>query len=306
MTNHLNSKNEVDLNFYELFHIIWKGRYRAVYIAVFFIIISFIYAVSLPNMYKSEATLATVDRSFGSSLSSPVSSGIAGFAGINFSSGLDNGAEEGIEIMKSLSFFTTMSDEYNLLADIYAVKGWDEKTRSLIYDSTIYDSASKKWIGSEGKKQSKPSYQEAYDKFNEIFSVETDRNTGFIKVSAISYSPDLSKKLVDLSIDHINKLSREAETEKALKSIEYLNRQIQLTELSEVRQALSSLVQSETETLLLAKASPDFLFKVLDPAFSKKKKVSPSRVMIVLFGVFLGIVVGIFYIFLNNMRVKNE
>ena len=48
------------------------------------------------------------------------------FAGINFSSGLDNGAEEGIEIMKSLSFFTTMSDEYNLLADIYAVKGWDE------------------------------------------------------------------------------------------------------------------------------------------------------------------------------------
>ena len=264
MTDRFNSNNEIDLNFYELFHIIWKGRYRILYIVVFFAIISFIYAISLPNLYKSEATLTTTDRSFGSSISSPVSSGLAGFAGINFSNGLDNRAEEGIEIMKSLYFFTTMSDEHDLAADIFAVKGWDEKTRSLIYDSTIYNTTSKEWIvGTEGKKQSKPSYQEVYEKFEEMFSVTKDRNTNFINVSAISYSPDLSKRLVDLSIDHINKIAREAETEKALKSIEYLNRQIELTELAEVRQALSSLVQSETETLLLAKASPDFLFKVL-------------------------------------------
>ena len=73
-----------------------------------------------------------------------------------------------------------------------------------------------------------------------------------------------------------------------------------------MRQALSSLVQSETETLLLAKASPDFLFKVLDPAFSAEKKVSPSRVIIILFGLILGFVIGILYVFLNNNRVKNE
>ena len=80
MADRFNSNNEIDLNFYELFRIIWKGIYGIVYIVVFFAIISFIYAISLPNLYKSEATLTTIDRSFGSSISSPVSSGLVGLS----------------------------------------------------------------------------------------------------------------------------------------------------------------------------------------------------------------------------------
>ena len=107
-------------------------------------------------------------------------------------------------------------------------------------------------------------------------------------------------------IYEINKIYRMEDKKKASLAISYLNKQISLTSLTEIKQALSRLIQNETQKMMLIEANEDYIFKVIDPPIVEEIKSKPKRAIICLMGSLLGLMLAIFIaIILNSYSQKS-
>jgi pantothenate kinase len=77
---------------------------------------------------------------------------------------------------------------------------------------------------------------------------------------------------------------READIQEASKSIEFLNDQASKTVVTDLQAVLYELIQSQTETMMLAQVRDEYVFKTIDAAFVPEKKSGPQRAIICILG----------------------
>tara|TARA_B100000963_G_C22611361_1_gene665025 strand:+ start:1011 stop:1961 length:951 start_codon:yes stop_codon:yes gene_type:complete len=283
--------DEIDLR--ELFYVLLEGKWIIVSLTAFASIIGVIYSLSLPNIYESKALLVPVDSS--SSFSSALGgySSLAGLAGLSLpSSGNGANSEKAIKKISSLSFF-----ENNILTNIYlpdlmAVKSWNPLTNTLVYDESIYDSKSNTWIKENSRSQQQiPSAQRSFQMFiDNHLSFSQDKKTGFITILIKHQSPFVAKQWSELIVNEINSFYRQKDKSESEKAVSYLNQQISITVLSEIKEVLAQLLQEETKKLTLIEAKQFYVFDYIDPPAVMEDKSEPSRAVIsILFSLFGGI-----------------
>lgn len=274
---------EIDL--IEVLLPIWRNKYYVLIITFAFMILSIFYALSLPNIYRSEAVLVPSEQK-GSGLSGQLG-GLAALAGVNVggASGSDK-TSLALEILKSRYFISRFIDKHDLYADLMAVKSWEKKTNAIYYNSAVYDSNTSKWIGGDGN--SRPSIQKAYEEFNRVFSVSVEPANNVYKISINHLSPFVSQHWVNLLIKDINEEMRSRDIADSEKSIAYLEKRITETNVSDLKVSLYSLIEEQTKTLMLANVRDEYVFKVIDPAIAPEKRFSPSRSIIVILSSFVG------------------
>ena len=98
-----NNNHESEIDFLEIFNILWLGKWL-IFTATFLIsILGVIYSLSLPNIYQSKALLSPVNPSNSISRSLQNYSGLAGIAGISLPAVVDesNSAKESISFKVS-------------------------------------------------------------------------------------------------------------------------------------------------------------------------------------------------------------
>ena len=280
--------DEIDLR--ELFYALLDGKWIIVSLTAFASIAGVIYSLSLPNIYVSKAMLVSVNSS--SSLSGALGSysGIAGLAGISLPSGGDEGnSAKAIQKISSLSFF-----ENNMLANIHlpdlmAVKSWNSRTNTLAFDESIYDTNSNTWIRDFSYPQQQiPSAQESYEVFKQHLSLSEDKKTGFITLSIKHQSPLIAKQWVELIVNEVNTFYRQKDKLGSEKAVSYLNQQISITGLSEIKQVIAQLLQEETKKLTLIEANQYYVFDYIDPPAVMEKKSEPARSVICIIIALLG------------------
>lgn len=157
-----NNDDEIDLR--ELWNVIWRGKWIIIAITAIFAVASVFYALSLPNIYKSEALLAPADSEQQGGLSglSGQLGGLASLAGVNLGGGKTDKTALAIEILKSREFFAKFAEKHNILPELLAVKEWNMPTNTVVYDDEIYASESGEWVREvKAPKKAKPSMQEA-------------------------------------------------------------------------------------------------------------------------------------------------
>ena len=66
------------------------------------------------------------------------------------------------------------------------------------------------------------------------------------------------------------------------------------------------LIQSQTETIMLANASPEYLFKTVDPAVVPELKAKPKRALICVLGALLGGMLGVLIVLVRHFTAKDE
>ena len=125
--------------------------------------------------------------------------------------------------------------------------------------------------------------------------IEKDAATDFIRIGFKHASPDLAAEWTGLVIKDLNNAIREQEIKEAESSIAYLRQQIDQTPLTELRKLFFNLIQSQTETMMLANVREEYVFKTIDPATVPESKSEPSRAIICLMGAFLGLFFAISY-----------
>lgn len=279
--------DEVDLR--ELWQAIWEGRWIIIVTTFIASSLAIFYALSLPNLYKSQALLSPVTSD--SSLKIPGNlGGLAAMAGVNLSnhSGTDR-TKLAIEVLKSRNFLGEMIFENELIVPIMAAKGWSRLDDRLILNEEIYDVDKKKWLRDASPPyKPKPSIQEAYKEFKKILSISKDDETGLVTLSVEFYSPYVAKKWVEQLIVAVNENMRQRDIKEAKKSIDYLKIELKKTNIAELRTALYSLIEEQTKTLMLANARDEYVFKIIDPPIIPEEKSNPKRAIIVIVSFILG------------------
>ncbi|MDC1074684.1 Wzz/FepE/Etk N-terminal domain-containing protein [Gammaproteobacteria bacterium] len=296
-----NFDNEIDLR--ELFSILLEGKWIIVSVTAFVTIIGVIYSLSLPNIYESKALLAPVNSSSGISGALGGYSGLAGLAGISLPSNGDEGnAEKAIKKISSLSFF-----ENNILTNIYlpdlmAVQSWNSKTNTLIFDENIFDTKSNTWIRDYSyPKQQMPSAQESFKLFkSKHLSLNEDKKSGFSTLSIKHQSPFVAKQWAELVVNEVNSFYRQKDKSESEKAVSYLNQQISITSLSEIKLVLAQLLQEETKKLTLIEANKAYVFDYIDPPAVMEEKSEPKRALVCILSSLLGGMLSILLVLIRH------
>jgi uncharacterized protein involved in exopolysaccharide biosynthesis len=298
--------NEIDLR--ELFYVLLEGKWIIVSVTAFVSIIGVIYSLLLPNIYESKTMLVPVNSSSGISGALGSYSGLAGLAGISLPSGSNEGnTAKAIEKISSLSFF-----ENNILANIHltdlmAVKSWNSKTNTLVFDESIYSTKSNTWIRDYSYPQQQiPSSQESYEVFKQHLSLSEDKKSAFITLSIKHQSPFVAKQWAELVVNEVNAFYRQKDKSESEKAVSYLNQQISMTGLSEIKQVLAQLLQEETKKLTLIEANKYYVFDYIDPPAVMEKKSEPKRALICILGALLGGMLSIVLVFIRHYAMKQK
>ena len=293
----------------ELLNVLFEGKWIIVYVTAFVSIIGVIYSLLLPNIYESKALLVPVDSSSSIAGSLGRYNSLAGLAGISLPSVGDQGnSAKAIKKISSLSFF-----ENNILTDIYlpdlmAFKSWNSKTNKVSFDENIFDTNTNTWIGDYSYAHKKiPSSQESFKVFKtNHLTLNEDKISGFITLSIKHQSPFLAKQWAELVVNEINNFYRQKDKLKSEKAVSYLNEQISVTGLSEVKQVLAELLQEETKKLSLIEANQFYVFDYIDPPAVMEQKSQPKRALICILSALLGVMLSIVLVFIKHYAFSEK
>ena len=306
--NNNNHSNDFDdeIDFLELFYVLWKGKWIIVSITAFVSIVGVIFSLSLPNIYESKSILVPVNSSGGISGALGGYSGLAGLAGISLSSGGDEGNSiKAIQKIGSLSFFENNILTNIFLPDLMADKSWNSETNTISYDKNIYDTTSNTWIRNHSYPQQQiPSAQESYAEFKKHLSLSEDTKSGFIILTINHQSPFIAKQWTELIVDEINSFYRKKDKSEAERAVNYLNQQISITGLSEVKQSIAQLLQEETKKLTLIEANQHYVFDYIDPPAVMEKKSKPNRALICIISALIGAMLSIVLVLIMHYAIK--
>ena len=298
--------DEIDLR--ELFYVLLEGKWIIVSLTAFVSIIGVIYSLLLPNIYESKAILVPVNSS--SSISGALGSysGLAGLAGINLPSGGDEGnSAKAMQKIRSLSFFENHILTNIHLPDLMAFKSWNSETNTVSLNENIYDTSSNTWIGDYADPMQKLlSAQKSFAVFNPKLNLLKDNKTGFITLSIKHQSPFLAKQWVELVVNEVNSFYRQKDKLESEKAVTYLNQQISMTNLSEIKQALAQLLQEETKKLTLIEANQFYVFDYIDPPAVMEIKSGPSRRNICIIIALLGGILSILLVLLKHYALSEK
>ena len=90
------------------------------------------------------------------------------------------------------------------------------------------------------------------------------------------------------------------------KAVSYLNKQIALTNLSEIKVVISELLQEETQKLALIEANQSYVFDYIDPPSVMEKKIEPNRALICLLGFLVGLVISFLIVFAKHYHKEKK
>ena len=107
-------------------------------------------------------------------------------------------------------------------------------------------------------------------------------------------SPFIAKEWVDLIIKEINAFYRQKDKIESQIAADYLNSQMAMTDLSEIKQVIAELLKQETQKLTLIEAKQFYVYDFIDPPAVMELKSEPRRFMIFIIFTFLGFMLGIF------------
>jgi uncharacterized protein involved in exopolysaccharide biosynthesis len=286
--------DEIDLR--ELFGVLWAAKFKIIAITAVFAVGSVFYALSIPNQYKATSLLAPA-QSGGGGLSSALGQlgGLASLAGVSIGGGESSESQIAQEVMKSRSFVESFIANNDLAVEVYAAKGWNKSSDSLMINGDVYDVTDEAWLleGDETGELGPPSGWALFQRFRGMLSISQDKKSGLVSVSIEYYSPRMAKELLDLYVAAINEHMQARQVAKVSNNIRYLEVQIAKTSIAEMREVFYTIIEEQTKNKMVAEASPEYAFSAISPSMIPEEKSKPKRALICVLGTLLGGMLGV-------------
>lgn len=272
-------------------------------ITVAFLIGGVIYSKTLADIYKSQTIVMHSDGKGSGGLAGIAGQlgGLAGLAGINIGAAGDDSAVY-LEILKSRQFTVNFVKHYHYEKEVVAANGWDKNANSLTFDSRIFDVEQDKWHGASLG----PSDETIYQTFKSQLSISKDRETGLITIGYEHYSPSFAEMCLRNLIQYLNTVIRERDIDEADKSMFYLSKQAEQTNVTEIKATLYKLIEEQVKTKMFAEVRDNYAFKTIDPPIVPEKKAKPRRMAIIasffLIGFVLSVLFNLVFYFARNEK----
>jgi len=136
--------------------------------------------------------------------------------------------------------------------------------------------------------------------------VTKDKETSLVTIAVEHRSPFVAQQWVTWLIQDINKVMKERDVAEANRSSEFLNKQIALTNVADIKAILYKLVEEQAKTIMFTEVRDEYVFKTLDPALAPEEKAKPKRALICILGTMLGGMLGVMFVLVRHFVRKEQ
>jgi len=289
-TNLNSDLQDTPLELKELISIVWKGKRYIVITAAVFFAVAAIYALNLPNLYRSSASMSVIDLGSGkNTITTQIS-----FSGLSVQEKGVKGPRY-VNTVTSRAFFKHLIEvDEDFLPALMAAKRYDQKSEKLIYDSDVYDVVNKKWL------VEKPHYLDAYDFYRGKVTIVYHRERSIIDISIVHISPAAARDMVESIIFSADSLLRTFDLQTSSEALAYLTTAIPKQQQLALRGAMNDMIMNQLETQMMTKIGPTYIIQVVDPPFVPLKRFAPNRTFVTVAAGLFGLVFGIVFVMMRH------
>jgi LPS O-antigen subunit length determinant protein (WzzB/FepE family) len=269
-----------EFDVFELWDRIWRRRVFVIVITAIFAAAGVVYALLTEPTFRAESVIVEVrdDGMGGAASLANQLGGIASIVGVNL--GAANSANNGRPVLESRRLTEEFVRRYVPIESLITTPG---PKRTMWYAVRAFRA--------------------------DVLDINEDTRSGEITVSITwedaKTASDYANKYVALA----NELVRSRTLDEATRNIKYLNEQIDLTNVVELRRVMYNLIETETKRLMLANSRVDYAFTVIDPAVAPEVREGPKRarmaIIFTLVGGFLGCLLALGAAAIANRRKSN-
>ncbi len=290
--------DEIDLR--QLFATLWAGKWLVLAITILFAAGGVAFALMKPDIYQASVLVAPANDEGGVQGLSGQLGGLASLAGINLGGGGSNQTVIAKEVLQSRAFLTDFIRRHKLAVPLKAANGWNKEKQQWQYNRETYNPETKEWLTDDKGKSFAPTNWDLVKTFKgSHLSVSESKDTGMLTISIKNLSPKAARDWATLLVADINEHMRKEDVGTSEARIAYLEGKLEETSIAGMQQVFYQLIESETRTVMLANAQPEYVFKTVDPAVAPQEKSEPKRALIVVLAVMLGGMLGIFFVFVR-------
>ncbi|MDB2665370.1 hypothetical protein N9Y96_01175 [Gammaproteobacteria bacterium] len=285
---HLNTEDEI--TFMQGVSFIKKRLKIIVLFTSIIFIFSIIYALFQPNIYRSSGIYEIADSNESSSpIEAQGLSSIAGAVGVSLGKPSSNKSDVIIETIKSKGFLLHLLNIEGVFPSLFAIDYYDPQSQKIILDQSLY--SKNKWTNGI------PSIHQAHLIYEKSISIRRDNKDGFIYIHFAHQSPYFAEEFLSLIVSEINATMRVKAAKESSKSIKFLTEEFTETNWLEIRNSISSLLQKQFETQMIANVREEYALKPIESPFVEEDKFSPSRLSIVLWWTLGSLIISIMIAF---------
>ena len=257
-----NSSKINEISIIDLWEVLFKDRFRIIFITFLFGICSIIYALTVTELWKPEVTIypSEKDKDGASSINSALSQFISPVA-------QDSKSAKHLAILLSRNFLIKFIQDEKIEKELFE-KDWN-------LDKGIW-------------KDDPPSKNELYRTMKNIIEIDKEEATGIIRVSITWHDKEFASSTANKLINKLNNHIRLSEVEDYRNQLKFIEEQIKNTNLNEVKLVLFNIVEKLTSNIMIAETKTQYAFKVIDYAYPPEYRFFPQRTNLVLLWTFIG------------------
>jgi uncharacterized protein involved in exopolysaccharide biosynthesis len=232
----------------------------------------------LPREYTATVTLLPAKSERPSALDSVAGQfgGLASLAGLDL--GSDSDRSEAVATIRSRSLAVAFIEQNDLIPALFPRK---------------WDADAKQW--KVRRADDVPTINDAYRRFDrKVRAVSEDRRSGIVTLTITWRDPQRAADWANELAARVNREMRDRAISEAGSSLEYLNRELEKTQVVELRQPIYRLIEHRLRTVMLANVREQFAFRIIDPALppDADEYSSPIRWLFALAGAALFALIG--------------
>lgn len=279
-----------DVGFLQIAATLLRGRVIIVISTVACSLIALAMVLLAPPIYRAEVVITPVRASGSAGQLGELASqfgGLSALANIGLS-GVGAEKEVTLATLTSRDFLARFITERNLMPVLFASR-WDAEHNA--------------WLTSRWSRQ--PTLNEAVQYFRRrVLDVTEDRRTGMVRVTIEWRDRVSAAEWANTLIARLNAAARAGTVSEAERSLSYLRQELLKTDIVEAQRAVSHLMESQMERIMLANARDEFAVKTIDPARvpDAEDYVHPRPALDVFLGLLGGLVLGAVVVLVRSVR----
>lgn len=276
-TDRFSMADRGEFSFSALWAVVWKYKALVVPVTLVCGIAAAFLALTAIPLYRAEVTVTEVSNPGSGAAGSLANQlgGIASLVGVNLGTG--GGSLQNQGLLKSRKLIEEFVKAHNQLPELFP------------------------------NAKQPPTLWFTVRKFKDsVLSIRDDKRAGLTIIGITWTDPVVAARWANEFVALANELLRDRAMNESKASLTYLNRQVEQTNVLDLKRVLYNLIENEEKTLMLANARTEYAFAVVDPAVSPEERFSPRRTVMVLIGVALGLFIGTLAAFVLNARAQRR
>jgi uncharacterized protein involved in exopolysaccharide biosynthesis len=250
-------------------------------------VIFYFYASTIPNTYVSSAILK-VDRIDNQSNSNISNGGLlSSFSG--FGNAGDKDTTELIKRITSITFYNELMKDEDLEVKLAAIKSFDKKNNTEVYDKEIYSKNLKKWVVTNNNERKYSSQAIFYKFYLQNLSVSIDKDSGLVMIAFEHPSPNFASDFINELVNELNIVVANEKINQAQSKIDYINTIIESNQKDQVKVFLNKMLEEEYKSLLLFAPENNKPYKLLDYPVVPEIPSYPNKIIHFILGFFFGL-----------------